>query len=242
MTRIDPFSPEQREAIKTEIKEEMRAEERRKRLRRFIVTAAIAVAAIGIPLLLVCVVMAKSGFVDVPVLSKALYKSTSPTRVVLPLYGSKPADIYRVIGTKVKVDPNTSLASVPLTEAELTTLAQNGVASTPKDSLPFPVKSIQVALDPDAVELFAISPQGRRDATVLVRFKPRVKDGKLYADVERIAIGSLEVPKGVGNAVFAAFGAIVNESVVKVAAQVGTLIRIDLEKGIVRFVILPKNH
>lgn len=242
MTRIDPFSPEQREAIKTEIKQEMRQEERRKRLRRLAVGIAAAVLAVGIPALCVAAVLAKTGFVDVPVMSAWLYKSSAPSRTVLPLFGSKPTDIYRVVGTKIKVDPNTSLASIPLTEAELTTLAQQGVATSPPGSLPFKVKSVQVAIEPDFVEIFVVSPQKGRDATVLARLVPKVKDGKLSAEVVTIAIGSLVVPKGVGNALFAAFGAIVNESVVKAIAQVGTLTGVELGQGTVRFVILPKNR
>ncbi|HTM67976.1 MAG TPA: hypothetical protein VL426_01630 [Candidatus Binatia bacterium] len=242
MTRIDPFSPEQREAIKTEIKQEMRQEERRQRLRRALTILLGVLIVLGLPTVFVAAELAKTGFVDVPVFSAWLYKPSAPSRTVLPLYGSKPNDIYRVVGTKITYDPTTSLAKLPLTEQEITTLAQAGAATAPPNSLPFPVKSVQVAIDPDTVEIFAVSPQKKRDATVLVRFHPRVKDGHLSAEVEKIAIGSLVVPNKAGDLLFAAFGAIVNESVSRGIAQIGTLMSVETDKGIVRFVILPKSR
>jgi len=242
MTRIDPFSPEQREALKTEIKQEMRHEERRRRVVRLVSGLLIAFAIIAVPVLLVSWQLAKTGFYDVPVLAKRLYRPTEPSRTVLPLYGSKPDDIFRVVGTKIMYDPSTSLAKLPMTEAELTTIAQHGVAGAPPESLPFPIKTMQVAVDPEVVEIYVVSPQKNRDATVRVRFRPFVKDGSLKADVKEIAIGSLIVPKKVGEMLFSMFGAFVTESVAKSVGQVGRLNGIELDRGIVRFVFYPNQR
>ncbi|HTK05099.1 MAG TPA: hypothetical protein VL500_05935 [Candidatus Eisenbacteria bacterium] len=242
MTRIDPFSPEQREAIKTEIKQEMRHEERRKRTVRLVTGLLIAFVVIAVPVLFVSAQLAKTGFFDVPVLSAWLYKPTAPTRTVIPLYGSKPDDIYRVVGTKISYDPATSLAKLPMTEAEITTIAQHGVTAAPPESLPFPIKTMQVAIDPGSVEIYVVSPQKKRDATVRVRFRPQVKDGSLKASVQEIAVGSLIVPNKVGELLFSIFGAFVTDSVSKSIGQVGTLSGIELEQGIVRFVFYPKNR
>lgn len=228
--------------MKTEIKQEIRHEERRKRTVRLLTGLLIAFVVIAVPVLFVSAQLAKTGFFDVPVLSAWLYKPTMPTRTVIPLYGSKPDDIYRVVGTKINYDPQTSLAKLPMTEAEITTIAQHGVASAPPDQLPFPIKTMQVAIDPDSVEIYAISPQKHRDATVRVRFRPQVKDGGLKVNVQEIAIGSLIVPNKVGDMLFSIFGSFVTDSVSKSIGQVGTLSDIELEQGIVRFVFYPKNR
>ena len=149
---------------------------------------------IGVPMTYVAAQFAKTGFYDVPVLAKMLYKPSSPTRIVQPLFGTKPDDVYKVVGTKIKYDASTNLATLPVTESELTTVVQHAVANAPKETLPFPVRTIQVGLEKGAVEIFALSPQKNRDATVRVQFRPFVKGGELNAEVLEVTIGSLEVP------------------------------------------------
>ncbi len=239
MTRFDAFSPQERETIKKEIKQEIRSEDKRKRLIGCSVLFIVIVLAIGMPTLYVAAQFAKSGFFDVPVLSRSLYKPSEPVRAVIPLVGSKPEDIYRVLGTKVKYEPQTSQATFSVSESELTTLVQHSVASAPPNVLPFPIRTIQVAIDPDAVEIFAISPQKNRDATVRVRFKPTVKNGDLRADVAEIKIGSLVVPQKIGQLLFSAFSTLVTDSVTTAVANVGRLVDIGLDQGTARFVIVP---
>lgn len=240
MTRIDAFSPQEREAIKKEIKQELHHEATRKRLLSCGVLAAITLLVIGLPILYVSAQLAKTGFYDVPVLSKSYYKPTVPVRTVLPLFGSKPDDIYRILGTKVRYEPATSQATLPVSEAEITTLVQHAIAAAPPDVLPFPVRTAQVAIDAEMVEIYAISPQKNRDATVRIRFKPTVKGGELRANVEEIAVGSLIVPKKIGDLLFAAFGAIVTDAAAEQVANVGSLVDIKLEGGVIKFVVIPK--
>lgn len=239
MSRIDAFSPQERESIKKEIKQEIRREERRRRLIGCGGLLLVVLLLIGVPALYVASLLAKTGFYDVPVLSKSLYKPSEPERTVVPLYGSKPDDIYRVLGTKVRYEPQTSQATFPVSESEITTIVQHSVAAAPPNTLPFPVRTVQVAIDPDKIEIYAISPQKNRDATVRIRFRPSVKGGELRADVQEIAIGSLVLPKKIGEMLFAAFGALVTDSVSTAVANVGRLVNIELDQGVVRFVIVP---
>lgn len=239
MSRIDAFSPQERESIKKEIKQEIRKEDRRRRLIGCGGLVLVVLLVVGLPSLYVAGMLAKTGFYDIPVLSRSLYKPSMPERDVVPLYGSKPDDIYRVLGTKVRYEAQTSQATFPVTESELTTIVQHSVASAPPNALPFPVKSVQVAIDPDKVEIYAISPQKNRDATVRIRFRPSVKGGELRADVEEIAIGSLVLPKKIGELAFAAFGALVTDSVSTAISNVGRLVNIELDQGVIRFVVVP---
>lgn len=239
MTRIDAFSPQERESIKKEIKQEIRSEERRRRLIGCGGLILVVLLIVGIPALYVASLLAKTGFYDVPVLSRALYKPSSPERTVVPLYGSTPDDIYRVLGTKIKYEPQTSQATFPVSESELTTLVQHSVAGARPNTLPFPVRTVQVAIDPDKIEIYVISPQKNRDATVRIRFRPYVKGGELRAEVQEIAIGSLVLPKKIGELLFAAFGTLVTDSASTAISNVGRLVNIELDQGIVRFVIVP---
>ena len=239
MTRIDAFSSQEREAIKKEIKQELRHEGARKRLLSCGVLLVVALFVVVGPIIYVSAQLAKTGFFDVPVLSRSLYKPTVPARTVLPLFGSKTEDIQRVLGTKVRYDPTTSQATLPVTEAEITTLVQHAIAAAPPNTLPFPIRTAQVAIDPTAIEIYAISPQKNRDATVRVRFRPFVKAGELKADVEEIAVGSLLLPKRLGNLMFSAFGAIVTDAAAEQVGNIGRLVNIELEEGAVKFIIVP---
>ncbi len=239
MTRIDAFSPQERESIKKEIKQEIRSEDRRRRLMGCGGLLLIVLLAVGIPAFYVASQLAKTGFYDVPLLSRSLYKPSVPERTVVPLVGSKPDDIYRVLGTKVQYEAQTSQATFPVTESELTTIVQHSVASAPPKSLPFPVRTVQVAIDPDKIEIYVISPQKNRDATVRIRVKPYVKGGELRADVIEIQIGSLILPQKIGDLLFSAFGALVTDSVSTAVSNVGRLVNIELDQGVVRFVIVP---
>lgn len=241
MTRID-ISPQERDALKKEIKQEIRHEDLRKKMIGCGSCALIVLVLLGVPATYVAAQFAKTGFYDVPVLAKMLYKPTTPTRVVQPLYGSKPEDVLKIVGTKIKYDAKTNLATLPVTEAELTTVVQNAVANAPADTLPFPVRTIQVALDKDEIEIFATSPQKNRDATVRVRFRPFVKGGELKVAVTEIAIGSLQVPKKIGELLFSAFGAIVTTSAGDTLQNLGTLVNVEIEEGIIRFIMVPPNR
>ncbi|MEY4744155.1 MAG: hypothetical protein RL272_100 [Candidatus Parcubacteria bacterium] len=239
MTRIDAFSPQERESIKQEIKQEIKRDERRSKMLGCGGCLFAVILAVGIPTAYVASRLAKTGFFDVPLMSRSLYRPTVPERTVLPLVGSKPDDIYRVLGTKVKYDPQTSLATIPVSEAELTTLVQHAVATAPANALPFPIRTIQVAVDPDVIEIYAVSPQKNRDASVRVRFRPYVKGGELRADVGEIAIGSLVLPKKVGDFLFATFGTFVIDAATGAIANVGQLMNIGLDQGVVKFMIVP---
>lgn len=226
--------------MKDEIKQEIRKEDLRKKLVGCGGCLMLVLLIIGVPSAYVLAQLAKSGFVDVPVMSRALYKPLSPTRVVLPLYGSKPEDVYRVMATKVKYEPQSGFAKLPVSETEITTMVQNAIASAPPDALPFPVRSIQVAIDEESIELFAVSPQKNRDATVRIRFRPYVKGGELRAEVKEVSLGSLTLPKKVGEFLFNAFGSIVVGATSDALDDLGSLVNVELDPGSIRFVVLPK--
>lgn len=239
MTRIDAISSQEREELKKEIKQEIRHEEFRKKLMGCGGCLALALVILGVPTLYVLAQLAKTGFVDVPVLSRAAYKPLAPTRVVQPLYGTKPEDVYKVIATKVKYEPQSGFAKLPVTEAEITTVVLGAIANAPKEALPFPVRGAQVAIDEESIELFVISPQKNRDATVRIRFRPYVKGGELRAEVHEVSLGSLTLPKKVGEFAFNAFGSVVVGATAEALDDLGTLVNIELDPGVVRFIVVP---
>lgn len=239
MTRIDAISEKEREELKKEIKQEIRHEDLRKKLIGCGGCLLFAIILLGIPSAYVLAQLAKSGFVDVPVMSRAMYKPLPPTRIVLPLYGSKPEDVYRVIATKVKYEPQSGFAKLPVTEAEITTVVQGAIVTAPPDMLPFPIRSAQVAIDDESVEIYAISPQKNRDATVRIRFRPYVKGGELRAEVHEVSLGSLTLNKKVGEFLFNAFGSIVVGATSDALDDLGSLVNVELDPGTIRFIVVP---
>jgi hypothetical protein len=205
MTRIDGAAPSDHEALKKEIKEELKEEAFRRKLVGCGACAVVLLIVIGVPVLLGASALAKTGFVNVPLFSKALYEPSQPLRTVTPLTGTSSEDVMRIAGLRIRYNETTAIASFTLTETELTTLAQNGVRDAPPGSLPIAIRTAQVAVDPDLVEVFLISPRKERDATVRLRFTPDVREGDVVFDVREIVIGSYRVPLSVGNLLFDAF-------------------------------------
>lgn len=224
--------------MKREITQEIRQDDRRKRIMGCGGCLLAALIVLAIPTLYIASLLAKTGFVDVPVLSRALYRPSEPRRTVLPLYGTTPETMYRVLATKVTYDPAVSLATMPVTEAEMTTLLQHALFSSP-EKFPFAMKYAQIAIEPEELELYVVSPQKERDATLRMRFRPIVKDKRLEVELHEVVVGNLTLAPWMANAAFAVFGrtalAVASDAIIKV----GTPINIELETGLMKFVIAP---
>lgn len=236
MTRIDNVaSLPDRDALKKEIRQEIRGEERRKKLAGCGGCLALVVMAIVAPLLLVASFLAKTGFVEVPVLTHALYRPSAPVHEVTPFAGETADQVMMVLPNKVTYDVAAAQLRLPVTEQEITTVLQR-VATAKPSQLPFTVSRMQLAIEPDMVELFAVSPQHGRDVTVRISFVPRIKDGELEIVSPKVMLGNQSMPQFLARPFFEYFSRSLVDQLHSGMYSVGRPVQIVLSKGSMTFV------
>ncbi len=229
-----------RQELKKEIMAEMKHDARRKKVVHCLGCFALELLVIAIPVVFVAVMLAKTGLVNVPLLTSWLYRPNYPSRQVQPLVGSNAAEILIAQATRPKVNPNFGTMTVSFSEAQLTTIAQEGLTAA-GSSLPLPMKSLQIAIDADSLELYGVSPQNGRDVTIMAKIVPSVDGGELKIDVKELKIGALDVPASASQMLTPLLDRSLGQTLVKSISQVGQLVGISFEKGIIRFDIVPKK-
>ncbi|MBU1028938.1 hypothetical protein KKE28_01900, partial [Patescibacteria group bacterium] len=184
-----------REQLKQEIKEEIKHDGRRKRIITVLITLFVMLAILSTPFLIVAVMAAKTGFVQIPVLTGWLYQPSNPTRLVVPLVGSDTETILNSAIARVDYNPNFNSLNFYLTEKELTTLLSSVINSEDKNPLPFQLDSVQAVLEDDRIEVYALT-DGDNDSKVpiLVSFVPRAEGGQLTIESVDVKIGAFKVP------------------------------------------------
>jgi len=230
MTRIESGQNNEREALKKEIVDEIRGDARRRKAIGCGSCALVWVLAILIGGWFVGTTLTKTGFVRVPYVPASVYVPEEPVRVVSPLRGTKPEDVPTIVGSRAKFETSTGKLSIPMKEADITTVvSQAFVAGI--EGLPFAVERAQVAIESDHLELFLVSPQEGRKATVRVRFTPSVADGKVVLALRDIELGKVTLPAFVSNMAFNAVRTSFEGAIESAAAKVGEIRGIDLAKG-----------
>jgi hypothetical protein len=199
-------------------------------------------AAAGLACVVTLMFVAQVGAFKVPILSDMLYHPAPPEREVTPLAGYSQEDVLRSVGARAYVNPATGTIATTVTEQELTTIVAKGMAEAEKDGAP-PLTDVQFVITETAIEFSAVTPGSERTpgVPVLVTAVPRVEDGKLAADIERIAIGSLEVPDLISSFVAATLGSHVMRALQDGIASVGTLQRLDLQDGRMTVTLRPDD-
>lgn len=233
MTRIEAKPADERDALKREIIGEIRgAETRRKAIGCGACALVWLVVILGIAWFIGSN-LAKTGIVRVPMFSAPSTASQQPTRSVAPLVGTKPEDIPKIVGLRAKPDPNASRVSFTLREAELTSIVDHALV-TGGASLPFPVKSAQVVIEPGFIELFVVSPRDQGTVTVRTRFVPKVDaTGRLELEVRQVMIGALELPRAVGELLFGVIRTPINDAIASATGASGSsLYGVGLESGV----------
>lgn len=237
MTRTDDAT--EREALKDEIKGELKREGARRKAIGCGSCFLLMAAALAIPTFFVLSTLAKTGFVNVPLLSGWLYRPALPVRVVRPLVGSTREQVMQSIVSKVKYDQTTSSMSLMIGEMQATTLVQAMLDDA--KNLPFAASSVQAAVEPEHIEFYFVSVRPGRNATVRVRVFPEVKDGKIVLTVNELLIGSLNVPPSISRYLITVFGNETEKALNEFAAQIGQISDISLRKGTLTAIIRTKN-
>lgn len=241
MVRVEPASASEREALKSEIKKEIRQENFRWRLASCGGCSLVVLVALAIPSFLIAATLARTGFYKIPFFTDRYYKASAPVRRVVPLVGSNAEATMSAAVARAKFDPHTSLLTLTFTETELTTVIQEGVRKAKDGDLPFPVRDVQIAFDEGTVEMFVVSPQKAGDTTVRARFVPSADRGAISFGVQEVRVGDLTLPKWLSQVAFNAAGRAMSKAILSASGNVGTLHRIEFSKGSMRFFIMPKN-
>ncbi len=236
MTRIEnAASFQDKEALKKEIRREIKVEERRKKLVGCGGCLLLALVVICVPLFLVAPFFAKTGFVEVPLLTRAVYRPSAPMRDVAPFSGETSDQVLAVLPHKITYDVAAAQLRLPISEQEFTTVMQR-VATMKPSQLPFAVSRMQMVIEPNQVEVFAVSPRHGRDVTVRIRLVPRVRDGQLVIESPQVLLGGEAVPHFLAQPFFDYFAKSMMDQLRGAMDSVGRLVDIKLSEGAMTFV------
>lgn len=184
-------------------------------------------------------VVASVGVWHVPLLSKAVYHPSGPVRDVQPLSGYSQKDVFASLGARVRVNPASGQISTIISEEELTTIVAKSIREAEQEGTP-PMEGVQIAIAADALEFSAITPSEKGEGIpIVVSVVPIVRDHTFALEVERLALGSLEVPHFLTSAIVATVGRTAIRTMNDALAEIGTLQRITLEEGKMEVFLSP---
>jgi hypothetical protein len=181
----------------------------------------------------------KVGLLQIPLLSQAVYHPSGPVRDVQPLSGYTPTDVLATLGARAQRNPVSGQVSTVVSEEELTTLVAKGLHDAERQG-GVTLSHVQVAISADWLEFSATVSSHGKDVPVVVRAKPVVKDHALAVDIDRLALGSLEVPQLVTSFFIATVGDSALRSLNTSLAEIGTLQHITLQEGKMEVFLSPK--
>ncbi len=162
--------------------------------------------------LLGSIALAKTGLVEIPVISNIFYEKPRPSRVV-EVSDEEVENIYmnvqrdmenrmksllmdRVMNAKFdlaqqefKIDQNPVRINLLFTEKDLTAIMKKGLAGR-KD---MPVSDMQIAILPEEMEIFMELEQPVK-GILTVNVVPRAEDGKLDLKIRKARLGNMPIP------------------------------------------------
>lgn len=243
MTRIDTAPLEDREALKEELLQEIKSDGRRRDRWRCLGCSIFFLIVILTPIVALGTVLAKTGLVTVPILSKWLYSPEFPRRSVTASTSS--GEIDALLRARSTINAQTKLVTTRLSEEDITALLRKQVIPPPGAPIDpnkaLPIEQAQVVIDPDALEVFVATRRDNRLVTVIATFQPRVVDKKLALNLRRVDIGNLTLPQFISVGVIDGF---LRNGLKDVEAQVagfGQLEQLQFGKGSMTIVFRPKK-
>ena len=236
MTKIESAAPaEDREALKKEILAEIKSDARRKKLLGCAGCLLFEFLLVAVPLVFAAVIIAKTGLVSVPLFTNWLYRPAEPVRTVVPISGMDSEQIMRAALLRADIDPALGKVEVKLLESEMTRLVRDGLAAA-EDSLPLPLRSAQLAVSPDGIEFFALTPKDDRNVTIKGEIIPTVKDGRVEFGIRGVSVGALTVPDGISRSLAPIFDRVINDALAG-SSDLGELKDVRLEEGAMTLVV-----
>ncbi len=222
MARIESSS---KEALEEKLD---RLEEQLKRSRRkvfgcfncLLYGALLLIVGVG----LVAYAAAKSGLAQVPLMTARYYEEPQPRAVVVPASDESGAQLAASIQDQTRAafaaGAATAPATVRLSEGFLTALLQDQLADEE-------VQQLQVDVTTESIELFV----ERGTVILTIDATPVFRDGKLDFALQRVALGSLELPKMLGRMMLNSTAGTALNGMQATLAGLGTITDVRLGEG-----------
>jgi len=136
-------------------------------------------------------IIAKTGIIEIPIISSYFYQKPQPTRVVII---DEADSLESILRQNISAISQGKEMVFEITEGQLTALLNEPLATD--DDLN--IDQLQAVITPQNVEIFGhlISPV---DAYLVLDVIPRVNDGRLDFDVADISLGSMPLPASLAN-------------------------------------------
>lgn len=194
-----------RQELRTQVHEEVRSNIRARTWRRVLLRiggccGVYLLALLTIPLL-VGYLIARTGFVSVPFLSGVVSHERSPSRIVTAVT-VRPEEFLaaRIRSVTRPTGRQQGEAVLAVSEGELTGLLR-ALLDGQNTFTPAMRAAAQVAIDADRAEVFARIPAfGGGETTLRIRGIPTVREGKFALDLHEVAIGSINIPRFIAQA------------------------------------------
>ncbi len=242
MTRHEDGGPIDREELKKEIREELKADERSRRLKWMLAMLLIMVALLVAPFVVTGVIVAKTGLVQVPVLSALLYDPVMPSRTVTPLVGSTPEAVLNAAVTRAEYNSNFGTLKLYLTEKELTTVLNSAISNEEVTDTPLPLKSGQAILTDGQIEIYVLTERDDgRSVPILMNVSPDVQNGRLVTTQSEITIGSLKVPNFAAHSLVQSMTSGLSNAINDALSEGGQLEMIKVTDGRVEIILITNN-
>lgn len=231
--------PTERDALKAEIKAELRRDAIRGRIAAFGSCSLLMLVALSIPAYLVASSVAKTGLVRVPVISGGNHSPVEPSREIVPLVGSGPEDVIASVMAGADYDPATGRITLTLSEQQITTLVASSVSGQKLGEGPDAVTltSAQIAVESDEMELHVTAKKGDRSTSAALLFEPMIEHGKFDMKAKRLVIGELEVPEFVAEALLSTIASPLRTAIDDAFGGVSGIREFRMEQGVIHITI-----
>jgi len=219
-----------REFIRQEVRAELRRENRARLIRGCAINLLMFSIFIVAPAYYLASIVAKTGLVEVPVLTDWQYHPAIYSRHVEPLVGSNTEQIMKSVAARAAFEPASSSISLSMSEEQLTTLAMAGLREA-ASALPVKISSIQAAILPGSIEVYVVIPRPERFVTATVRFAPAMVEGKVDLQVQQVLVGSYELPKSLVDMFTPTLSKSINDLLAQSVGGAGEISDIILQDG-----------
>lgn len=237
MTRHETGLPSDRAALKKEIRSEIRHEGIRRKFAGCGSCAVLFLIALAVPTYYLASSVAKTGLMEVPVLSDRGIKPVKPSRVVTPLVGSDSAQVVTAVMSAAVYDPVTSRMTIEFTEQQLTTVLAPLIAG--REALNGDVQFVdgQIAINDGTMELYAVARSHGKDTAMLLEFRPVIDKGSVTIDAQRLVLGELDVPKTLADGLLSSLVGPLEEGLRNALSGIGVVRGIRMEQGILHITV-----
>lgn len=178
-------------------------------------------------LIVILTVVAKTGMVDIPVISEAFYTQPVPTRKV------KPTDEIPDFLKNLDLDSLNENIVLEITENQLTAL----LLITKSSFENVTIEEFQTAILEDEIEIFShlSTPV---DAYLVLNVKPKVEDNKIQIQVNKIKLGDLPLPAKVAEVALNRLISSATDRFEDIIDEFGSVENIDIQSQKIRLKII----